>query len=325
MRKIFLFLTWAGLILFGFQSAFAADYPSKVITIVVPYSAGGPTDTIARLIAVPMGKALNGQIIIENVVGAGGTLAANRVAKAPPDGYTIFLHHIGHSTAPALYRKLAYNPITDFEPVGLVCELPMTLVARKDFPPKDLKELIAYVKANKTKINLANAGLGAASHLCGTLFMSAIETDLTTIPYSGTGPAMNDLLGGQVDIMCDQTTNTTSQIKAGKIKVYGVTSKKRVPSLPNVPTLDQAGLKGFEVTVWNGIYAPKGTPKPIIDRLVMAIHAALKDTTVKQRLADLGTELVSEDRATPEALRKQLKAEIDRWGPILKKAGVYAD
>jgi tripartite-type tricarboxylate transporter receptor subunit TctC len=325
MRKIFLFLTLAGLILFGFQSLFASDYPSKVITIIVPYSAGGPTDTIARLVAVPMGKALNTQMIVENVVGAGGTLAANRVAKSAPDGYTIFLHHIGHATAPSLYRKLPYNPLTDFEPIGLVCELPMTLVGRKDFPPKDLKELIAYVKANKTKINLANAGLGAASHLCGTLFMSAIETDLTTIPYSGTGPAMNDLLGGQVDIMCDQTTNTTSQIKAGKIKVYGVTSKKRVPSLPNVPTLDQGGLKGFEVSVWNGIYAPKGTPKPIIDKLVMAIHAALKDNLVKQRLADLGTDLVSEDRATPEALRKHLKAEIDKWGPILKKAGVYAD
>jgi tripartite-type tricarboxylate transporter receptor subunit TctC len=325
MRKIFLFLTLAGLILFGFQSVFAADYPSKVITLIVPYSAGGPTDTVARLVAVPMGKALNTQMIVENVVGAGGTLAANRVAKAAPDGYTIFLHHIGHSTAPALYRKLPYNPITDFEPIGLVCEVPMTLVAKKDFPPKDLKELIAYVKANKTKINLANAGLGAASHLCGTLFMSAIETDLTTIPYSGTGPAMNDLLGGQVDIMCDQTTNTTSQIKAGKIKVYGVTTKKRVPSMPNVPTLDEGGLKGFEVSVWNGIYAPKGTPKPIIDKLVKAIHAALKDNMVKQRLADLGTELVSEDRATPEALRKHLKAEIDKWGPILKKAGVYAD
>jgi tripartite-type tricarboxylate transporter receptor subunit TctC len=325
MRKIFLFLTLAGLVLFGFQSLFASDYPSKVITIIVPYSAGGPTDTVARLVAGPMGKSLNTQIIVENVVGAGGTLAANRVAKSAPDGYTIFLHHIGHSTAPALYRKLPYNPITDFEPIGLVCEVPMTLVGRKDFPPKDLKELIAYVKANKTKINLANAGLGAASHLCGTLFMSAIETDLTTIPYSGTGPAMNDLLGGQVDIMCDQTTNTTSQIKAGKIKVYGVTTKKRVPSLPNVPTLDQGGLKGFEVSVWNGIYAPKGTPKPIIDKLVKSIHAALKDNMVKQRLADLGTELVSEDRANPEALRKQLKAEIDKWGPILKKAGVYAD
>lgn len=323
MKKIIMIM--AILTLLGAQTVLAQEYPNKVVTIIVPFTAGGPTDTVARLLAVPMGKSLNIQMIVENVGGAGGTLAANRVAKSNPDGYTIFLHHIGQSTAPALYRKLPYDPIKDFEPIGLVNEVPMTLVARKDFPPKDIKELIAYVKANKAKVNLANAGLGAASHLCGTLFMSTIETDLTTIPYSGTGPAMNDLLGGQVDFMCDQTTNTTSQIKAGKIKVYGVTTKKRVPSMPNVPTLEEGGLKGFEVSVWHALYAPKGTPKPIIDKLTRALHAALKDTMVKQRFADLGTAPVSEDRANPEALRKHLKAEIDKWGPILKKAGVYAD
>jgi putative tricarboxylic transport membrane protein len=323
MRKIFLALAF--LILFSHQSIAAAEYPSKIITIIVPFTAGGPTDTVARLLAVPMSKALNSQVIVENVGGAGGTLAANRVAKAAPDGYTIFLHHIGQSTAPALYRKLPYDPINDFEPIGLVNEVPMTLVARKDFPPKDLKELIAYVKANKAKVNLANAGLGAASHLCGTLFMVAIQTDLTTIPYSGTGPAMNDLLGGQVDFMCDQTTNTTSQIRAGKIKVYGVTTRKRVPALSDIPTMEEAGLKGFEVSVWHGLYAPKGTPKPIIEKLTKALQASLKDSMIKQRFADLGAEPVSEDRATPDALRKHLKAEIDRWGPILKKAGIYAD
>jgi len=217
----------------------AQNYPTKVITIVVPFAAGGPTDTLARLIAVPMSKTLKQQVIVENVVGAGGTIAANRVAKASPDGYTLLLHHIGHSTAPALYRKLPYDAIKDFEPIGLVNEVPMTLVAKKDFPPKDLKELISYVKANKDKINLANAGVGAASHLCGMLFMSAIQTELTTVPYNGTGPAMNDLLGGQVDLMCDQTTNTTSQIKAEKIKVYGVTTLKRMATLPGVPTLDE--------------------------------------------------------------------------------------
>jgi tripartite-type tricarboxylate transporter receptor subunit TctC len=325
MKKILLFLTLGGLILFGFQSVFASDYPTKAITIIVPFPAGGPTDTIARLMAVPMSKTLHTQVVVENVGGAGGTLGANRAANAAPDGYTILLHHIGHATAPALYRKLPYNPITDFEPIGLVNEGPMTLVAKKNFPPKDLKELIAYVKANKVRVNLANAGLGAASHLCGTLFMTAIETDLTTIPYSGTGPAMKDLMSGQVDMMCDQTANTTSQIKEGKIKVYGVTTKKRVTSLPNVPTLDEAGLKGFEISIWHAFYAPKGTPRPIREKLTKALQAALKDNTVKQRFADLGMEPVSEDRATPEALRKLLKAEIDKWGPILKKAGAYAD
>jgi len=303
----------------------AQEYPNKVITMVVPFAAGGPTDTVARLVAGPMTKTVKQQVIVENVLGAGGTIAANRVAKAAPDGYTILIHHIGMSTAPALYRKLPFNPMTDFEPIGLINEVPMTLVAKKDFPAKDLKELIAYVKANKDKVNYANAGLGAASHLCGMLFMSAIQTEVTTVPYNGTAPAMNDLLGGQVDFMCDQTTNTTSQIKAEKIKVYGVTTKKRVVSLPNVPTMDEAGLKGFEVSVWHGLYAPKATPRPVIDKLTNALHVALKDDNVKLRFAELGTEPVAENRATPAALRAHLKAEIDKWSPIIKKAGAYAD
>ena len=315
----------ACVVLLGVSPTSAQDYPNKVITMVVPFAAGGPTDTVARLIAAPQSKTLKQQLIVENVLGAGGTIAANRVAKASADGYTILIHHIGMATAPALYRKLPFNPITDFEPIGLINEVPMTLVAKKDFPAKDLKELIAYVKANKDKVNYANAGLGAASHLCGMLFMTAIQTEVTTVPYNGTGPAMNDLLGGQVDLMCDQTTNTTSQIKAGKIKVYGVTTKKRVPSLPNVPTMDEAGLPGFEVTVWHGLYAPKGTPKPVIDKLTKALQVALKDDNVKLRFAELGTEPVAENRATPAALGAHLKAEIDKWTPIIKKAGVYAD
>jgi tripartite-type tricarboxylate transporter receptor subunit TctC len=303
----------------------AQEYPTKVITMLVPFAAGGPTDTVARLVGQAMSTSLKQQIIVENVGGAGGTIAANRVAKATPDGYTILIHHIGMSTAPALYRKLPYNPLTEFESIGLINDTPMTLVAKKDFPAKDLKELIAYVKKNKDKVTYANAGLGAASHLCGMLFMTAIETDVTTVPYKGTAPAMNDLLGGQVDFMCDQTTNTTSQIKGEKIKVYGVTTKKRIPSLPNVPTMDEAGLKGFEVTVWHGLYAPKGTPKPVVDKLTKALQQAIKDSTVKQRFADLGAEPVAEKDATPDALRAQLKSEIDKWGPIIKKAGVYAD
>ncbi len=324
--KLTLLRAAACLALFGGAAlAHAQTYPTKTITMIVPFAAGGPTDTVARLVAQSMGTKLKQQIIIENVGGAGGTIGAARVAKAAPDGYTLFLHHIGQSTAPGLYRKLSYNAIDSFEPIGLVTDVPMTLVARKDFPAKDMKEFLAYVKANKGKVTYANAGLGSASHLCGMLFMTAIGTDLTTVPYKGTGPAMNDLLGGQVDFMCDQTTNTTSQIKGGKIKAYAVTTKNRLASMPDLPTLNESGLPGFEVAVWHGLYAPKGTPKPIIDALTGALQVALKDPVVKQRFADLGTEPVPEARARPEALRAHLKSEIDRWGAIIKKAGVYAD
>jgi len=303
----------------------AAGYPTKPVTLIVPFSAGGPTDTVGRLIGKAMEADLKQPVVVENVGGPGGTVGAGRVARAAPDGYTLLLHHIGQSTAPSLYRKLPYNAVEDFETIGLVNEVPMTLIARKDFPPKNLKELIAYVKANKDKVTYANAGLGAASHLCGMLFMTAIQTDLTTVPYKGTAPAMNDLLGGQVDFMCDQTTNTTSQIKADKVKVYAVTTKKRVPSLPNVPTADEAGLPGFEVGVWHALYAPKGTPKAVIDRLNRALKVALKDESVRQRFADLGTEPIAEALANPEAHKAYLKAEIAKWKPIIEKAGKFAD
>lgn len=324
MRK-FMIKSFACMALLGGAAAHAETYPARTITMIVPFAAGGPTDTVARLIAQSMGGTLKQQIIVENVGGAGGTIGAARVAKAAPDGYTIFLHHIGHSTAPSLYRKLSYSATDSFEPIGLVTDVPMTIVARGDFPAKDFKEFLAYVKANKSKVTYANAGIGSASHLCGMLFMTAIDTDLTTVPYKGTGPAMNDLLGGQVDFMCDQTTNTTSQIKGGKIKAYAVTTKTRVPSLPNVPTTGEAGLPGFEIAVWHGLYAPKGTPKPIIDMLASALQTALKDNNVRTRFADLGTEPVSADRATPAALNAFLKSEIAKWSPIIKKAGAYAD
>ena len=302
-----------------------AAYPSKSITLIVPFAAGGPTDTVARLISQSMSKTLGQQVIVENVNGAGGTIGAARVARSDADGYTIFLHHIGQSTAPSLYRKLSYNPLTDFESIGLVTDVPMTIVARGNFPAKDMKELVSYVKANSAKVTYANAGVGSASHLCGMLFMSAINTDMTTVPYKGTGPAMNDLLGGQVDMMCDQTTNTTSQIKGGKIKAYSVTTKNRVASLPDVPTANESGLTNFEIAVWHGLYAPKATPKPVIDKLVAALQTALKDETVKLRFAELGTEPVAQNRATPAALTAHLKSEVDKWAPIIKKAGVYAD
>jgi tripartite-type tricarboxylate transporter receptor subunit TctC len=315
----------AGLALFTSAYAYGQAYPTKTITMVVPFAAGGPTDTVARLVAQSMTTTLKQTVIVENVGGAGGTIGAARVAKSPADGYTIFLHHIGQSTAPSLYRKLSYDAATSFEPIGLVTDVPMTFIARHDFPAKDLKELLTYVKANKEKVTYANAGVGSASHLCGMLFMTAIDTELTTVPYKGTGPAMNDLLGGQVDFMCDQTTNTTSQIKGGKVKVYAVTTKTRVPSLPNVPTMNEAGLPGFEIAVWHGLYAPKGTPKPIVDTLSSALQAALRDPTVKQRFADLGTEPVAQNQATPAALGEKVKSEIAKWAPIIKKAGVYAD
>jgi tripartite-type tricarboxylate transporter receptor subunit TctC len=317
----------AGAFVFGAATlpAAAQTYPTKSITMIVPFAAGGPTDTVARLLGQSMGKTLGQTVIVENVGGAGGTLGAARAAKAAPDGYTVFLHHIGHATSATLYRKLPYDTVGDFAPVGLVTDVPMTLVAKAGFPPNTLAELVEYVKQNKDKLTYANAGVGAASHLCGMLFMSAIDTEMTTVAYRGTGPAMNDLLGGQVDIMCDQTTNTTSQIKAGKIKVYAVTTPTRVPSLPDVPTSAEAGLPGLQVAVWHGLYAPKGTPGPVVERLTAALQTALEDPVVKERFAELGTEPVAKDRATPDALAAHLKAEIAKWEPIIKKAGIYAD
>jgi tripartite-type tricarboxylate transporter receptor subunit TctC len=307
------------------SGAALAQYPNRPVTMIVPYAAGGPTDTVARVMGVAMAKPLGQTLIVENKPSAGGILGPEQVKNAKPDGYTLLIHHIGMATTPALYRQLRYKPLEDFEPVGLINDVPMTIIARQNFPAKDFKEFLAYIKANKDKVSYANAGIGAASHLCGMLFMSAIQTDMLTVPYKGTAPAMNDLLGGQVDFMCDQTTNTTNQIKSGKVKVYAVTSKNRVPSLPEIPTLDELGLKGFEVTIWHAFYAPKGTPKPVIDKLAAALQDALKDDTVKKRFADLGAEAVPLDKATPAALTAHLKAELAKWAPIIQKAGQYAD
>jgi tripartite-type tricarboxylate transporter receptor subunit TctC len=302
-----------------------AQFPTKPVTVIVPFAAGGPTDTVARTLGGAMQAVLKQTVIVENVGGAGGTIGVSRVARASPDGYTLLLYHIGMSTVPALYRKLTFDPLKDFAYIGLVNEVPMTMIGRANLPPNNLKELVEYVKKNKDKVSYANAGLGAASHLCGLLFMSAIETNLTTVQYKGTGPAMNDLLGGVFDFMCDQTTNTTGQIKGGKVKAYAATSRTRVPSLPNLPTLQEAGMKNFEVSVWHGLYAPKGTPPAIVEKVSAALRVALKDPTVKQRFADLGTEPESPERATPAAHRAHLKAEVEKWAPVIKKAGVYAD
>ncbi|MBL0143907.1 MAG: tripartite tricarboxylate transporter substrate binding protein BugD [Betaproteobacteria bacterium] len=305
--------------------AFAQDYPSRTITIVVPFAAGGPTDTVARLVGQSMSKSLAQSVIVENVAGAGGTIGPKRVAGAKPDGYQLVLMHIGMATSVSLYRNLGYNPVTDLEPIGLIADVPMTFISRKDFPPKDMKELIAYLKANREKVTYANAGVGSASFLCGLLFMSAIQADATTIPYKGTGPSLTDLMGGQVDFSCDQATNTTPQIKGGKVKAYAVTSAQRVKSLADLPTVQESGIKDFEVVVWNGLWAPKGTPKPVIGKLAAALQAAIKDPAVIAKLEELGAEPVAQSQATPAALGAHLKAEIDKWAPIIRKTGVYAD
>jgi tripartite-type tricarboxylate transporter receptor subunit TctC len=302
-----------------------ANWPTKPITLVVPFAAGGPTDVVARTLGASMTKSLGQTVIVENKLGAGGTVAANYVAKAAPDGYTFFIHHNGMATAVALYRKLPYDALTDFEFVSQAVEVPMTMLARKDFPANNLQEMIAYVKANQSKINLANAGLGAVSQLCGMMFQRAIGVQVTEVPFSGTAPAMNALLGGQVDIMCDQTTQTVPQIQAGNVKLYGVTTRSRVKVLPNAPTLAEQGLKDFEVVVWHGIYAPKGTPKAIVDKMNAAVRTALKDPEVVKRMDALGAEIVPDATNTPEALHVWLKSEIDKWGPVIKASGKFAD
>ncbi|MBT8608161.1 tripartite tricarboxylate transporter substrate binding protein BugD [Polynucleobacter paneuropaeus] len=306
--------------------AMAADaYPNKPITLVVPFSAGGPTDAVARLIAVPMGKDLGQTVIVENTVGAGGTIATTRVARAAPDGYILYLHHMGMATAPALYKKLPFDPMKDFEYIGQVVDVPMVLLGRKNFPANNFKELEAYIKVNKEKVTIANAGPGSVSQLCGLLLMSREGVELTTVPYKGTGPALTDLLGGQVDLLCDQTTQTVPYIKDNLVKAYGVTTLKRLPGLSNIPTLDEQGLKGFEVKAWHGLYAPKGTPPEVLAKINKALRVALNNPEVKARLGESNIEVVPMSKVTSESLKNQLDSEINKWGPVIRKAGAYAD
>ena len=322
MKKLTLALAAAAL------ATAAQAFPDKPITIVVPFAAGGPTDKVARDFAEALRKPLNGAtVVIENVGGAGGTLGANKVAKAAPDGYTLLLHHIGMATSPALYRNLPYKTLDDFEYVGMINEVPMTVVGRASLPANNWAELRKWIDANKGKINLANAGLGAASHLCGLLFQQSLGADMTTVPYKGTAPAMTDLLGGQVDLMCDQTTNTTGQIESGKIKAFAVTTTKRLttPALAKLPTLDESGLKGFNVTIWHALYAPKGTPKAVTDTVNAALKAALKDTDFIKREEALGAVVVTDGRVNGAEHKKFVEAEINKWGPAIKAAGQYAD
>lgn len=303
----------------------AQDFPNRVITIIVPFAAGGPGDVIARLIGQAMSINLGQSVIVENALGAGGTIGTHRVARAAPDGYTLLLMHTGQATSVSLYKKLPYDPVEDFEKIGLVTDVPMILVGKPDLAPKDLKELVGYIRERGDKVLYAHSGIGSAAHLCGLVFMSATGTSMTTVPYKGGGPALSDVLGGRIDVYCDPATGPTPHIQAGRIKGYAVTTKTRLKTLPNLPTTAEAGFPKIEVSTWYGLYAPRGTPKPIIDRLVTALQFALKDQNVISRFAELSMEPVSEDRATPAALDSHLRAEVAKWAPIIKAAGVSAD
>ena len=314
--------------LLGAAASAWAQYPDKPVTIVVPFAAGGPTDKVARDLGEVLRMGLNNQtVVIENVGGAGGTLGAGKVAKAAPDGYTLLLHHIGMATMPTLVRNIPFKVESDFEYLGMVNDVPMTLIGRPSLQASNYKDLTTWIGQNKGKINLANAGVGSASHLCGLLFQNAIKTEMTTVPYKGTGPAMTDLIGGQVDLMCDQTTNTSGQIEGKKVKAYAVTTAKRLtpPALKDLPTLQESGLKDFQVTICHGLYAPKGTPAPVLTKINEALKVALKDPEFVKKQEGLGAVVVTDKRVEPAEHKKFVAAEIAKWSPVIKAAGVYAD
>lgn len=300
-------------------------WPSRPITMVMPYAPGGPGDTITRLFAAAMQKHLGQQIVVDNTAGASGTIGSAKVARAKPDGYTLLMIHVSHATNLAMFKNLPYHPLDDFEPIGSATTGPMVIVARNEFPPKDLPEFVAYLKANTAKVSLAHAGVGSASHLCGLMMMNALNVKLNEIPYKGTGPALTDLMGGHVDVLCDQTSGTVPSVKAGKIKVYAIAGKARLPSLTGVPAIAEAGVQGFDISISFGLYAPKGTPRPVLDQLTAALQKSVVDPEVRSRLDAMGVAAVSVEQATPAALRNHLKNEIDTLGPLLVKAGVKAN
>jgi tripartite-type tricarboxylate transporter receptor subunit TctC len=315
----------AGLVALGLAAGAAAaqEYPTRPITLIVPFAAGGPTDVISRIVGEHMSRTLGQQLIIENVVGAGGTTASTRAKRANPDGYTLITGHMGtHAASVPLYPNLQYHPSNDFEPISMLAGTPVLILAKKDFPPKDLKEFVSYVKANEAKLNMAHAGVGSVSFTSCLLLNSLLGIKPTSIPFQGTGPAMNALVGGQVDYMCDQIVNAVPQINGGTIKSYAIGTAERNPALPNLPTTKEAGLPEFQVSAWNALFAPKGTPKPILDKLNAAVVAALDDETVRKRLLELGSDIPTKDKRTPQALAQLVKSEIDRWTPVIKAAGV---
>ncbi|MDP1583600.1 MAG: tripartite tricarboxylate transporter substrate-binding protein [Bradyrhizobium sp.] len=324
-RRTILTSVIAAISTFAAHASAQTAFPTKPITLIVPAASGGPTDTVARLIAESMGRTLGQTVVVENVGGAGGTLGMARVSKSTADGYTVAVWHIAHATAPALYDSLKYDVVEDFDHLGRITDVPMTLVSKPALPPTNVTELLAWIRANKDKATYGHAGVGSASHLCMLMLMKELGVQINGIPYRGTGPAMNDLLGGQFDVMCDQTTNTTNQIKENRIKGFAVTTKTKVSSLPDLPPLDAGAVKGFEVSAWHAMWAPKGLPKEASDKLVAALQAALKDPKVIERFASLGTEPVKAELATPAALKSHLSAEVPRWGAVIKAAGAKAN
>ena len=317
----------AGIALAALTTLACADYPDKPVTLVVPFAAGGPTDKIARDLAEALRKPLGQTVVVDNTVGAGGTIGSARVARATPDGYTLLVNHIGMAPAPTLYRKLSYKVPDDFEPLGVMNEAPSVLIGKPTLAATSFAELRQWIASSGGKVNLANAGLGSASHLCGLMLQSALKTSMTPVPYKGTAPAMTDLIGGQVDVMCEQAVNAVPQIEGNKVKAYGITSLQRLPlpALKETPTLSEAGLKEFNVQVWHGLYAPKGTPPAVLAKINAALRIALKDPELIKREEALGLTIVNDDRLDPAGHRKFLVAETARWSKVIKDAGEYAD
>lgn len=307
------------------SGAAAQDYPSRPITFEMPYAPGGPGDVITRVFAAAMQKTLGQQIVVDNTAGASGSIGTAKVARSRPDGYTLLMIHVSHATNMAMYKSLPYDPVTDFEPVGQATNGPMVIMARNGFPPKDLPEFIAYLKANQDKVSLAHAGVGSASRLCGLAFQQALDVKLNEIPYKGTAPALNDLMAGQVDVLCDQTSGTVPAVKGGKLKAYAAACRQRLGGLPELPALGEAGVQGIDMNISFGLYAPKGNPKPVLDKLTAALQAAVKDGDVRSRLEGMGISAVDPEHATPDALRAHLKYEIETLNPMLVKAGVKAN
>ncbi len=303
----------------------AQDFPQRPITVVMPYAAGGPGDVITRIFAGSMQKFLGQSIVVDNTAGASGSIGSAKVARAKPDGYTLLMIHVSHATNPPMVKHLSYHPVEDFEPIGQASEGPMLVVARKDFPARDGREFIAMVREQGNKLSIGHAGIGSASHLCGLMFMNALKTDLTFVPYKGAAPALNDLMGGQLDLMCDQTTNTVPSLQGQRIKAYTAAGKSRLSSMPDLPAMNELGVAGFDISIVFSLYAPKATPKPVVEKLTAALQYAVKDPEVKQKLGSLGAEPVSAERARPEALRAHLKHEIETLAPLLIKSGAQAN